>query len=428
MDTIIKILIISSDAKLREILHFCLDGWGYEVTLWDSHKEDITSIKKIFPDVIVIDVHSARSADLKICSLLKGDFLTSSIPIITLINKRQLRAQLLNLKYGVDDYLIKPPDPLDLRIRIEMAARRSQFSFHANPLTGIPGGRVIEELLKEKIRGGINFAVGYLDVDNFKYFNDVYGYLKGDDVIMQTAYILYNTVRKFGNNEDFIAHIGGDDFAFVSTPDRYEAICQNFISAFDRIVPFHYTSQDRRRGFIITRDRTHKLKKMPLMSMSVAVVNIKKDFGINNIIQINERLAEIKRYLKTISGSKYMSDRRNYKAEGATLEPRIYKKVGALCFYKPLGQILLERNIVSSEQLEEALRIHWKRGVILGEVLKELEFVKEEQLQEALHTQESFKKDPAPSYEIKRKRTGGDRYGNRGNKNRGFKPQEIYRG
>jgi len=389
MEKIRKILIISCDEKLREVLHFCFDGWGYEVLLWETYPQDIIGIKKVFPDVIVIDVQSARLADLRICSLLKSDFLTASIPIITLINKRQLRNQLLSLKEGVDDYLIKPPDPLDLRTRIEIALRRSQFSLYANPLTGLPGGRVIEEVIKEKLAKGADFSVEYLDIDNFKYFNDVYGYRTGDNVIMQTAYMLYNTISKFGNSDDFIAHIGGDDFVFITTPDKYETICQNFIFLFDKIIPFHYSEQDRKKGFIIARDRARKLKKIPLMSVSIAVVNVKKDFEIKNIVQINERIAEIKKYLKTMAGSIYMADRRIPQSE-KPLHPLIHKQDNISYFYKPIGQILLEKNIVSSTQLQEALRIHWKRGVILGDVLKDLGFINQKQLQEVLNIQQDF--------------------------------------
>lgn len=184
MENIKRVLIISSDRNLREVLNFCFDGWGYEVFLQDTPTHNITPIKKMSPDVIVVDVHSASKTHLEICRLLKDDFLTAFIPVITLINKRQLRAQLLNLRQGVDDYLIKPPDPLDLRIRIEMVIRRSQYSFYATPLTGLPGGRIIEEVLSERLKKEIPFSFGYVDIDNFKYFNDVYGYLKGDRVIM----------------------------------------------------------------------------------------------------------------------------------------------------------------------------------------------------------------------------------------------------
>ncbi|MBU2251205.1 MAG: response regulator, partial [Candidatus Omnitrophica bacterium] len=189
MDTIKKILIISSDNQLKEVLRFCFDGWGYEVILRQfSEPQDIEKIKKISPDVIVIDIQSARKEQLAICRQLKENFTTAFIPVITLINKRQLRAQLLNLKQGVDDYLIKPPDPLDLRIRIEMAVRRSQHSIYASSLTGLPGSKIFEDVLNEKFKKGNPFSFAYLDIDNFKSFNDVYGYRRGDGAILQTAY------------------------------------------------------------------------------------------------------------------------------------------------------------------------------------------------------------------------------------------------
>jgi GGDEF domain-containing protein len=329
--------------------------------------------------VIVADVYSANKANLEICRMLKDDFITASIPVITLINKRQLRSQLLNLKQGVDDYLIKPPDPLDLRIRVEMAMRRAQYSLYASPLTGLPGGRNIEEVLKEKVKASSPFSFGYLDIDNFKYFNDVYGYLKGDRAIMNTAYMLYTTVKRLGNKDDFIGHIGGDDFVFITTPDRHPEICDEFIRAFDRLMPFHYTRKDRSQGFIIARDRSRNTKNIPLMSMSIAVVSKNGSRDLNNIIEINERVAEVKRYLKSFPGSKYMEDRRQPSAQGMS-SPEIYTRDADLGPYRPIGQVLLEENMITSEELDEALAIHWRRGVLFGEVLKELGFIKEDEL------------------------------------------------
>jgi diguanylate cyclase (GGDEF)-like protein len=384
-----KVLVITSDKSLREVLNFCFDGWGYEVYTFDSTMHDILPIKKISPDVIVVDVHSASKAHLEICRILKDDFITAFIPIITLINKRQLREQLLNIKQGIDDYLIKPPDPLDLRVRIDMAIKRSQYSFHANPLTGLPGGRIIEEVLKDKIKKDTPFSFGYLDIDNFKYYNDVYGYLKGDNVIMQTAFMLYTVIRESGNKEDFIGHIGGDDFVFITTLDKYKQICQNFILMFDRIAPYHYSSQDRRNGFITTTDRTNQVRKISLMSVSVAIVNRNDPKSPKDMLQLNEKVAEIKRYLKSMPGSKFMADRRDLKSDDS-LGIQIYnKEPDPQDAYKPLGQILIEKRIISGEQLDEALRMHWKKGIILGEVIKELGFLKEEDLIEALNIQKN---------------------------------------
>jgi len=389
MKKIKRLLIISSDKHLTDVLHFCFDGWGYEVFAEESKVNDISVIKRIAPDAIVVDVHSASKSHLEICRIIKNDFITSLIPVITLINKRQLREQLLTLKHGIDDYLIKPPDPLDLRTRIEIAIRRYQHSFYSSPLTGLPGSRLIEDVVREKIEADAPFTFAHIDIDNFKYFNDVYGYMKGDRVLMQTAYLLYSVIKKFSNEDDFIGHIGGDDFVFVTTPERYKEICQHFIFLFDNIIPFHYSQKDREQGFVVARDRLRQLKKMPLMSVTVALVNKTQPHEFKNIIEINERAAEVKKYLKTVPGSKFMADRRNINVPDI-LDLQVYKKDDIFVQqYKPLGQILLERHMLSQEQLDEALMINWKRGVALGEILKELGLVKEDQLLDALNSQHS---------------------------------------
>ncbi len=378
------ILIVSSDKELRKILNICLVGWGYKVCLWDSVVGDTGPIKKISPDVIVIDVHTANKTDLEICHTLKNDFMTAFIPVVTLINKRQLRGQLLNLKHGVDDYLIKPPDPLDLRIRIEMALKRVQHSFYVSPLTGLPGTRICEEVLNDILVTGKPFSLGYLDIDNFKCFNDNYGYVKGDMVIMQVAYMLYVTIKKYGTSTDFIGHIGGDDFVFITSTDKYKAVCHNFITLFDRVIPFHYTVEDRNNGFIVARNRNNQVRKTSLMTVSIAVVNRLGASEFKNIFQVNEKAAEIKGYLKGIPGSKFMAERRNVKSPDH-LNPQVYKRQGhAVDSYKPLGQRLLEKHIISSDELDSALNSHWRRGMLLGETLKELGLVKEEQLERLL--------------------------------------------
>jgi len=274
--------------------------------------------------------------------------------------------------------------------------KRSQYSFYASPLTGLPGGRIVEEMLRERLKKGGPFTFGYLDLDNFKYFNDTYGYVKGDRVIMQAAYMLYAAISKYGNRDDFIGHIGGDDFAFITTPDKYAAICHEYITEFDRIMPFHYSAEDRAKGYVVARDRTHKIKNIPLMTVSMAIVNSGKDPQRANLIEINEKIAEVKRYLKGFEGSKFMADRRS--EPGDRQLARVYKnKPASSISYRPLGQILLEMGAISSENLDEALRTHWRRGIRLGEILGELGFVGEKELAEALKEAGRSSKDRCPA-------------------------------
>jgi hypothetical protein len=159
---------------------------------------------------------------------------------------------------------------------------------------------------------------------------------------------------------------------------------------FDKIIPFYYSVEDRRRGFVIAQDRTHKVKKIPLMSISAAVVNKVGPIKFKNTIEINDKVAEIKSYLKKMPGSKFMADRRSRQSDDS-LTPQFNPiKDKSQDYYKPLGQILVEKNFITLEQLDEALKTHWKRGVILGEILKELRFISEGKLKKGLAVQEIF--------------------------------------
>ncbi len=388
-DKSLKVLIISDDDKLTDVLQFCFEGWGYIVFFEGSPQPGLDKIITLSPDVIVVDVHSGEKPHLEICESLKKDFATSFIPVIALINKRQLRQELLGLRQGVDDYLLKPPDPLDLKIRIEMAVKRSQHSFYASPLTGLPGSIVIEEILKSRFDSGEPFIAGQVDIDNFKSFNDKYGYLKGDRVIMQTAYMLNVSVRTWGNKDDFVGHIGGDDFVLITTPDKYNTICKNFICMFDTVIPFHYSEKDRERGHIMAKTRTEKWRRIPIMSVTIALVMKNSPDEVRTLIELNDRMVEVKQYLKKIPGSKYMADRRIVHKD-EHLSVQLFKNDESLKeTYKPLGQILIEKNAISQDQLDKALKVHWKSGSRLGEILKELGMVNDEQITEALALQES---------------------------------------
>ena len=389
MDKTFKILALTEDTKLLNSLESYFKEWGYEGFFSNSLEADISEITKISPDAIVVDVSSCEKNQLGICEFLKKDFATTYIPIIALICQQRACHELLGLTVGIDDYIVVPLDPVELRIRIEMAVKRTARSFYASPLTGLPGGKIVEEMMKERIDSRKSFVVGHADIDNFKAYNDKYGYLMGDRVIMQTAYMLSGAVRKWGTPHDFVGHIGGDDFVFLTTPEKYDTICQNFICMFDTITPFLYKEEDRKLGYVEAKGRTNRITKLPLVSMTIALV-LNPRFGeIDNVISLNEKIAEIKQYLKKIPGSKYMADRRG-KRRKEKFTVKMFKNEEALIdSYRPLGRILLDRNVVTGNQLDSALKVHWKSRALLGEVLKDLGFLSEKDLQSALLFQET---------------------------------------
>jgi GGDEF domain-containing protein len=195
---------------------------------------------------------------------------------------------------------------------ITMARRLKQLEemyLDTSPLTRLPGGIAIENVMKKRIAAGAPIAFCLMDIDNFKAYNDHYGYAKGNDVIQATAAIISEAVAKYGNEDDFIGHIGGDDYVLITTPDIYPRICQAIIDRFDETIPGFYDEQDRGRGHIVGENRQGQEVKFPLATLSIAVVtNLKRKF--RNHIQYGEVAAEMKEHAKTVAGSTFMVDQR----------------------------------------------------------------------------------------------------------------------
>ncbi|NQU19088.1 diguanylate cyclase [bacterium] len=389
-----KILLAEKDEGLKEILCMLLKSFKYDVSVSKSAYETLSAIKEVSPDLILIDKNLQDKDGLEVSKIIKADFLTAYIPIIVLIDRRQVRRDLLEIEQGIDDYIIKPPDPIDLQIRIEMAVRRATHQFFANGLTRLPGNRTIEIVLKRIIKSNESFSFGYIDIDRFKYFNDRYGYLKGDVVIIQTSQIISRAIKAYGNQDDFVGHVGGDDFVFITTPDREEEIALEIIKEFDRLVQYHYPERDRSKGFVETRDRQGKLSKISPMSISIALVN-NVNVGINNLVELSEIASEIKSYLKTVpKGSKYLINRRiqdRGKDTRVKQANRIRRQIEnikkANNLKKPLGQLLLDAELINEEMLDEALIKHWRTGQNLGQTLVGMGLIEENDVSKMLKLQ-----------------------------------------
>lgn len=187
--------------------------------------------------------------------------------------------------------------------------RLEEMYLDTSPLTRLPGGIAIENVLNKRIAAGTPIAFCLMDIDNFKAYNDNYGYAKGNDVIQATAAMISEAVAKYGTEDDFIGHIGGDDYVLITTPDLYPRICQAVIDNFDKTIPGFYDKQDRNRGHIVGENRQGQEVKFPLASLSIAVVtNVKRKF--KNHIQYGEVAAEMKEHAKTVAGSTFMVDQR----------------------------------------------------------------------------------------------------------------------
>ncbi len=197
---------------------------------------------------------------------------------------------------------------------IQRLAHLEKMSLDANPLTRLPGGIAIEEILKERLQSGQQLAFCLLDLDNFKSFNDRYGYAKGNEIIRETAKIIETSVEKYGAISDFVGHIGGDDFALITTPENHKAICDNIIREFDRRVVTFYDTEDAENGYIIGKTRQNQEMKFPIMTISIAVVTNHDGKSQSNHVKIGEIAAELKEYAKSVPGSVCVVNRREEKA------------------------------------------------------------------------------------------------------------------
>jgi len=194
----------------------------------------------------------------------------------------------------------------------EMAIRlkhTEEMYLDANPLTRLPGGVAIEEVLKKRIEEESPMAFCLADLRNFKAFNDQYGYARGNEVILATAEMIKQAVREHGGEGDFVGHIGGDDFVLITPPDRFERICTAVIADFDQKIVAFYNPEDRQKGYIQGKTRKGELVSFPIMTISMAVVT-NRHRKLKNHIQVGEIAAEMKNFAKSFSKSIFVVDKR----------------------------------------------------------------------------------------------------------------------
>ena len=308
-----RILIVDDDPDILDVLKLTLGQEDYEVIEAMDGASAINLIKTKSPSLVILDYKMPGLSGLEVCKIVKDDILLQYLPIIMLTGKGEVSDKVKGINAGVDDYIVKPFEPQELIARVKMILRRTERDLDANPLTHLPGNvtilnelqRWVDAALKDKT----TFAVGYLDIDKFKSYNDKYGFEHGDEVIKETARIIIHNIRTFGNADDFIGHIGGDDFVFITTPDKIDQVCSKIIGEFDSGVGKFYNQEDRQRGYIFAKDRQGKEQKVPLLSISIGVVT-NEAREIAHVAQIGEIGAELKGFAKQLTGSNFVKDKR----------------------------------------------------------------------------------------------------------------------
>jgi diguanylate cyclase (GGDEF)-like protein len=305
-----RILLVDDDPLIRQLVIRGLDEAGYQVAEAASGEEGIAQAQAQPPDLILLDLLMPGMDGYQVCDRLRQHPITASIPIIMLTALDQIDNKVKGLNTGADDYITKPFDLRELRTRIEAHLRRSTRDLSASPLTTLPGNPVIEQFIAERIQSRKPLAVLYIDLSNFKAFNDEYGWLRGDQVIKLLARIIVEVIEEFGTKDDFIGHVGGDDFIAISVPDSAAQIAEQVIRRFDKVIPTYYSAETRQRGYSIVEDRRGNLFHAPMATVSIAIVtNTHRD--LQSVAQVAAIAAEVKKHVKAHPGSNFAFDRRS---------------------------------------------------------------------------------------------------------------------
>jgi diguanylate cyclase (GGDEF)-like protein len=304
-----RILVVDDEEHIRKIVRFQLEKTGYTVETAEDGVQALEAVAAAPPDLILLDLMMPNMDGHEVCRRLKADYQTGHIPVIMVTAKANLENKLQGLEDGANDYIAKPFAMTELLMRVKNVLQWSQFQRQANPLTGLPGNVSIEKEVERRIAGNGNFVFMYADIDNFKAFNDYYGYRRGDDAIKLTAEIITEAVKVAGTGDDFVGHVGGDDFVIVTTPKHSDSIASSIVKMFDERIVHLLDKEDIERGYVEVINRKGTVDRFPLLTMTIAVV--KNSAGkLDHIARISDTASELKRYGKTLEGSVVVKERR----------------------------------------------------------------------------------------------------------------------
>ena len=261
------------------------------------------------PSLIIINEDNVTKDIIELCNMIRANEDNSITPIIVESSNPTTEHIFEVMKTSVEYYVLKPVDDQYLYYIVKNLMRLMYVNRRVSPLTGLPGNVQIHAEMKKRVLNREEFAVLYFDLDNFKAYNDVYGFLKGDEIIKFTARTIVRNIHNLKDNDSFVGHIGGDDFVAIVSKTNYEAVCQNIIAEFDQEVLQYYTKEDAEKGYIEVINRRGILEEFPLTSISIGVVEV--DPGrFDNILEIGEVGAQVKHNAKTVMGSTYVINRR----------------------------------------------------------------------------------------------------------------------
>ncbi len=281
----------------------------YDITLSDSSKESISKALEEIPSLIIINGDEIKRDLIKTCEFIRKSPENRITPIIVASSNKDKEFRIEVLKRIVEYYIPKPLHPKFFYYTIKNLSRLIDANRCISNLTGLPGNAQIEIELKRRVASKKLFAVLYADLDNFKAYNDKYGFMNGDEVIKFTANCMKESIQQYGVKGDFLGHIGGDDYVAVVGYDYARKIGKDIIKRFNAGIGEFYSEEDNENGYVKLLNRKGKMEKFPLITLTVAMISNKYK-KYSSALEIGEDGAQVKKKAKTITGSTFLENRR----------------------------------------------------------------------------------------------------------------------
>jgi len=304
------VLIADDDPDVARAVEINLSLEGYEVHLAADGDEALEEAFKLKPDLVVLDVVMPGKDGLEVCQALRADPRTANVPVVLLTAKSQAADKVAGFGAGADDYVVKPFEPQELVARVSGVLRRSTQMRDLSPLTRLPGNfRIaaeLEDLVKQPEQ---KFAVLYADLNDFKSYNDHYGFLRGDEVIKFTARVITEALAAHPSGLEFAGHVGGDDFVVITRPEQAEAVARDVIERFDAGIRKLYDPKDAALGHVEVDNRHGQAIAHPVIGIAIGIVtNERRTLGTQ--WEASAVATEMKSHAKRHEGSAYEIDRR----------------------------------------------------------------------------------------------------------------------
>ncbi len=296
-----SILVVERDEVITKSLRDRLGDEGYQSVMKFNGEDAVQFALREIPGLIILDVMLSGVDFYRLIQTLRDHPKCMHIPIILIGKSGSLVEKVRAYELGVDSFIARPFCVDELFAHIHRHLRRMQ-QIALSPLTRLPGGLQLERAIDYKLRGSEPWSVLYLDLDNFKAFNDAYGFLAGNDMILLVGHICQQVVHEYGNADDFIGHVGGDDFVIVTTPDREKVLCRHILERYKEESLSLYRCEDVERGSICGVDRKGRSFQFPLVSLSIGVV-CDRYHGSHTMDEVSVLTAEAKRRAKQSSNN-----------------------------------------------------------------------------------------------------------------------------